>query len=313
MATYNGAKYLQEQLDSFLRQDRLPDELIITDDCSQDDTQEIIKRFANKASFEVRWERNEKNLGYSGNFRKALMKTTGDVIFLSDQDDCWFPEKISKVVEVFLRQPDIFVVSCDATLTDSDLNSTGVSRIENIRRLNKGENQFVTGCCSAFTSCYLDHALPALCEGVSHDAFLVGLAARINRREIVYSPLQYFRRHRDNATSGWDKSIDRSRFSRNVRRVFRAFGKPNLERELMEKRCIASGIASVAEAGLVPCDEAIRDSQKSLEREIRFSEMRAEVLRKRKINRVIPSARLYWLGGYRQYHGAGTAVRDVFR
>ena len=93
MSTYNGGKYLQEQLDSFLAQTSLPDELVITDDCSTDNTLEIIQAFAAMAPFEVRWEQNEKNLGYTGNFNQALMKTTGDLVFLSDQDDVWFPEK----------------------------------------------------------------------------------------------------------------------------------------------------------------------------------------------------------------------------
>ena len=80
MATYNGGKYLREQLDSFLAQTRLPDELVITDDCSTDDTLAIIETFAATAPFEVRWERNEQNLGYTGNFNKALMKAAGDLV-----------------------------------------------------------------------------------------------------------------------------------------------------------------------------------------------------------------------------------------
>lgn len=78
-----------------MAQTRLPDELIITDDCSTDNIEEIVKEFAETAPFTVVFHRNEKNLGYCGNFNAALMKTIGDLVFLSDQDDVWFPEKLN--------------------------------------------------------------------------------------------------------------------------------------------------------------------------------------------------------------------------
>ncbi|AHI30129.1 glycosyltransferase [Marinobacter similis] len=71
MATYNGGQFLYEQLQSFLAQTRLPDELIITDDCSSDTTEEIVKEFAKSAPFAVEFHRNERKLGYCGNFNAA--------------------------------------------------------------------------------------------------------------------------------------------------------------------------------------------------------------------------------------------------
>ena len=97
MTTYNGSKYLKEQLDSFTKQTHLPDELVVTDDGSSDDTLEILENFAKKASFEVLIFRNNTNLGYAMNFGHAIGLCTGDLIFLSDQDDIWFPEKIETV------------------------------------------------------------------------------------------------------------------------------------------------------------------------------------------------------------------------
>ena len=81
MARYNGAQYLKAQLQSFVDQTRQPYELIITDDCSSDQTETIAREFAKAAPFKVEFYRNEKNLGYCRNFNAALMKTTGDLVF----------------------------------------------------------------------------------------------------------------------------------------------------------------------------------------------------------------------------------------
>ena len=81
LCTYNGAKFLQEQLDSIAFQTRIPDEMIICDDQSKDSTLEILKNFVSKASFPVRLFLNEKNLGSTKNFGKAIGLCTGDIIF----------------------------------------------------------------------------------------------------------------------------------------------------------------------------------------------------------------------------------------
>lgn len=94
MATYNGAKYLQEQLDSFVTQTRQPDELVVCDDGSSDATVEILRHFAAGAPFAVEIHENEVNLSHAKNFEKALSLCGGDVIFFSDQDEVWFPEKV---------------------------------------------------------------------------------------------------------------------------------------------------------------------------------------------------------------------------
>jgi len=96
LTTYNGSKYLQQQLDSFLAQSILPDELVVCDDGSTDATCEIIERFKQIAPFEVRLYKNENNLGYAQNFSKALGLCKGDFVFLSDQDDVWLPKKLNQ-------------------------------------------------------------------------------------------------------------------------------------------------------------------------------------------------------------------------
>jgi glycosyl transferase family 2 len=95
MATYNGARFLEPQLASIAAQTRLPDELVVCDDQSSDDTVEIVERFASRAPFEVRVVRNPERLGFAGNFLHAARLSRGDLIAWSDQDDVWLPEKLA--------------------------------------------------------------------------------------------------------------------------------------------------------------------------------------------------------------------------
>lgn len=97
MATYNGEKYIREQLDSILAQTYPIHELIIQDDCSTDSTPAICKEYESKYS-NVHFFQNEHNLGFNKNFQTAAMRATGDFVALSDQDDIWFPQKIEKQV-----------------------------------------------------------------------------------------------------------------------------------------------------------------------------------------------------------------------
>jgi glycosyltransferase involved in cell wall biosynthesis len=127
LCTYNGEKYLQEQLDSFLQQTRLPDELVVCDDGSQDATVAILQDFAARAPFPVRLSINPENLGFSKNFERAISLCEGDIIAISDQDDEWLPEKLAKFENVFLNHPEIGFVFCDAMLVDENLNPLGYS------------------------------------------------------------------------------------------------------------------------------------------------------------------------------------------
>ncbi len=98
MGTYNGAKYIREQLDSILAQTYPLKEIIIQDDGSTDDTISICEEYARKYSI-VHFVKNERNLGFNLNFKSAAMVASGDFVAISDQDDVWFPEKIAKQVE----------------------------------------------------------------------------------------------------------------------------------------------------------------------------------------------------------------------
>lgn len=121
LCTYNGAEFLTEQLESIGAQTRLPDELIVNDDCSSDETPRILAQFAARAAFPVLIEINQKNLGSTKNFERAIARCSGDLIFLSDQDDVWMPEKIEKTAAKFSESDSIKMVFSNAELVGENL------------------------------------------------------------------------------------------------------------------------------------------------------------------------------------------------
>jgi glycosyltransferase involved in cell wall biosynthesis len=123
MCTYNGAKFLPAQLESIASQSRRPDEILICDDGSTDETQSVVKNFAGELP--VSLYINEKNLGSMRNFEKAIKLCTGDVIALSDQDDVWREDKLEIIGAAFLRSPTTGLVFSDAEVVDETLNPLG--------------------------------------------------------------------------------------------------------------------------------------------------------------------------------------------
>ena len=101
LCTYNGEKFIEQQLDSILNQTITVDEIIICDDCSKDNTVAIINKYIENNPSLFKLYINENNLKSNANFEKAIQLTTGDYIFLSDQDDIWKNDKVEKIITVF--------------------------------------------------------------------------------------------------------------------------------------------------------------------------------------------------------------------
>lgn len=122
MSLYNGERFVEKQLQSILEQTRQPDQVILCDDGSKDRTPEIVQRFIARNHLEDRWifAVNEQNLGYPLCFYHVMDLCTGDIVFLSDQDDVWNPYKIQAMLSVFAQKPDARVVCCKYDLIDAD-------------------------------------------------------------------------------------------------------------------------------------------------------------------------------------------------
>ena len=121
LCTYNGKQFIEEQISSILNQTHKVDEIVVCDDCSTDGTVDAVRHIAKcNLNINIRVLVNDKNIGVRANFEKAVHECYGDIIFLSDQDDVWKPNKVETIVDWFRKNPDKSVVFTDANLIDSD-------------------------------------------------------------------------------------------------------------------------------------------------------------------------------------------------
>jgi glycosyltransferase involved in cell wall biosynthesis len=127
LLAYNRERFLAKQLESIVAQSRLPDELVIGDDCSTDRTVEIISDFAAHAPFPVQWYVNERNQGVSRNAEHAIRLCSGDVIVLCDDDDVCLPEKLRVTEEEFLRSSATGLMVSNSALVDENLSPSGIT------------------------------------------------------------------------------------------------------------------------------------------------------------------------------------------
>lgn len=123
MCTYNGSRYLEEQLTSIFEQTLPPDEIVLLDDCSSDDTVTLAEKLLSKSGIEYRILVNEKNSGVKHSFQKCILACSKDIIFTADQDDIWKPEKIDHMLAEFRRDEDCVFVFSNGELTDGNARS----------------------------------------------------------------------------------------------------------------------------------------------------------------------------------------------
>ena len=122
VATYNGERFLEEQLDSIMHQTLLPDEIVISDDGSTDKTEQIINRtIARYEKTKTRFifcRNHSTRHGVTGNFENGIKNAHGEYVFLCDQDDIWYERKIEKVVGLFMQQEGVNVIIHDAEVIE---------------------------------------------------------------------------------------------------------------------------------------------------------------------------------------------------
>jgi glycosyltransferase involved in cell wall biosynthesis len=143
MCTYNGSRFLLEQLESLSSQQRLPDELVISDDRSADETLEIARAFALRAPFPVLIKQNEHNMGSSLNFEQAVGMCNGTIIALADQDDIWEPQKLTVMQNIFNEHSKAGYVFSDANLLDGNGELTGRKLWDSVSFTGAISRQFI--------------------------------------------------------------------------------------------------------------------------------------------------------------------------
>lgn len=201
MATWMGEKFLPEQLESLRRQTRLPDELVVRDDSSADNTMAILQRFAANAPFPVRILRSSTRLGYARNFEAVLREACGDVIFLSDQDDVWFPKRLDTVTRIATQHPDKMLFINNQENVDQSLRPSGVTKLDNLKRSGASTDRYISGCATALRRPLLTFALPFPKGLKAHDHWLHECGYWLSSRMVIDEVLQYYRRHGNNASA----------------------------------------------------------------------------------------------------------------
>lgn len=112
LSTYNGGAYITEQLDSILNQTRKADEVLIFDDCSTDNTPQIIEQFISEHNLTTwKFAVNHENKGWKRNFMEGIWSTSGDLVFPCDQDDIWMPQKLEQMEKIMAENPQIMVLT----------------------------------------------------------------------------------------------------------------------------------------------------------------------------------------------------------
>lgn len=315
MATCNGAQHLQAQLDSFTAQTRLPDELVITDDCSSDGTVDIVKAYASRAPFEVRWAVNEKNLGYAANFNAAMSLATGDLVFLSDQDDVWFLEKLEVMEASAEESKEALVLMNDAVLTDADLNSTGRTKLGQTRAGGYGDRAFVMGCCMVIRRALLDLCLPVPVESEAHDRWVAKIAEGLGKRLIIDKPLQYYRRHGSNES---DFIVNRIRgISMPAAFLDRATaalsGKQGrqLRSAMKETEVLVERVAQMRQSQPDWLPQPMATLQRCLEKELSIRRARLDLRAQPRHTRIKPALNMLRRGDYAEFQGVMGALSDM--
>lgn len=201
LATYNGEKYLAQQLESLFQQTYSNIEIIAVDDCSSDRTMEILEEFSTK-HLNMKVYVNEVNLGFIKNFEKGCSLSTGDLMAFCDQDDYWVPEKIEKMAAAIGEHAIIY---CDSLVCDDELLSKGV-RISDLVNFKSWNNclQLTVFCriyahAMLFKRTLFNAAFPFL-EVIPPDWWLPYLSTFASGMKYLPEPLVLYRQHAENVS-----------------------------------------------------------------------------------------------------------------
>ena len=210
LCTYNGAQYLTEQLDSILGQTRPVDEIVICDDRSIDGTVALIDRYVRKHSGKIKLIENPVNLGYTRNFEKAICACSGDIIFLSDQDDIWMPEKAETICDYFETHPDKSFVFTNAFLVNRFGTGSYRQTLFDVVGLDDRNKKLfhtghpyqvlstsgrVTGATTAMRASFVPYCIPFTVWGQVHDEMIAVSALLHNKLDFIERCLIKYRLH----------------------------------------------------------------------------------------------------------------------
>ena len=286
MCTYNGAEYLQQQLDSLELQTQQPFELVICDDRSTDATEEIVRRFSSSVRFPVRFSKNEANLGSTANFSQAIRLCHGDLIALCDQDDVWHPERLKKQAAQFEQDATLGGSVCDGDLIDANSTPLNLSLWNSqdfttpMRKdVSAGKTagtlvrqNFVTGAAFMFRASLRQHIFPIPEEWI-HDAWIAWMLSLHSRLCLLPAQLIHYRIHARQQIGANPQSLS-DRFRRDTDLVIQRHGL-----ELRRMKSLEERLRTERAAGAADSLELVRGKES-------FLQTRIELLQKRPVFRL---------------------------
>lgn len=228
MTTYNGEKYVEEQLESIRKQTRSVDEIVVVDDGSTDDTVDIVRNYARKyPKLGIRLKQNDTTLGYKKNFYKAISLCRGEITFLCDQDDYWFEEKVEKMCSLLEEHSEIGVVSSAFVQMDSS-GKKGEQKSAYQRNMSESElicvpiedlifHNISQGCAMAMRREIKELYLRHFDEALPHD-WAINVVASMTKKCYYWNvPMFFYRIHNHNTIGLNDNMILKQKNTMEVR------------------------------------------------------------------------------------------------
>ncbi len=211
MCTYNGERYVLEQLASIAKQDRLPDELVVVDDQSRDNTVRLVRQFAESVPFAVNVLENPQNLGSTKSFERAVLACMGDIIVFADQDDIWREDRLAKTEAYFYQNPQMNAVFSDAEIIDDNSTLQGRRIWDEVQFTPEGRTRWQQG--EAYQMLYFSYVVtgatlavrrsivpvitpfPTNVPVLIHDAWIALITALQDTIGFIDEPLISYRQH----------------------------------------------------------------------------------------------------------------------
>jgi Glycosyl transferase family 2 len=318
LCTYNGQRFLGEQLSSIATQSVLPNEVVISDDGSTDATLSILGDFAHTAPFPVRVLQTEMNLGSTKNFEQAISRCSGELIALCDQDDVWLPNKLEIAANQFSQDPKLDAFFTDALLLNDRSEPTNTKKTRLWQQIsfsqkeqglvNRGDamhvlvNRFVaTGATMMFRRRLLEKIIPIPTTGPAellHDGWVTLIAGATGKLRALSQATICYRQH-SSQTIGVPKQAGRMSKFNEWRGNKRAQLYAELERRLKDTELLRATL--VERVGLTAArSDLFQDKINHLKQRLGLSH--------RRLWRLSGIMKELWLGRYHRYSQRPWAV-----
>jgi len=310
IVTYNGAAFVERQLESILQQSRPVDEIVLSDDGSSDDTLQRVRALFSKNSRLFKLLTHTGKPGIAANVERAVRKCNGEIIALADQDDIWHYRKIEVILETFSRRPAACVLFGDARVVDS--NEVVLSRsLFDLTRLSFRERAFIragkafevfltrnvaTGATMAFRRSATEMFFP-IPAGWMHDEWIATIAAAVDAIDLVETPLTDYRQHDANSSGGVPVKLAQR---------LQLFITPNRAQRIASSQRAGALVARLSNMKGVSAHRVQAAAEKAKHLDLRAS------LPSGHLRRLGPIIREFTKGGYSQYStGWRAAIRDL--